>query len=485
MALSVWALFYWNTRKTIFRMRGRRGLAPCQHPSDSGVAMKTACDACSSWHKRERFRRVCPLLKQNDQGVWMCSVDRQDVRPFWGRVFAYFGGTVLGTVLLLAILVYSSMRIIGYQVTWRQVLWPRAWSELRAVRADLFIKQAREKYAAGEVREAIHALTVAHQLNPAHYQVGMLLAQFYQAGNPQQSDRLYFQMMQQHPERRREITRAWFQGLLARGRLDALADLAKSQLALEPRQAAVWTYALLFAAKHRPDHVDLSEVVNHPEVPVEVRAVINMAAQVREMPPDQARELVLQAPVVAGFPFDRVYRAETLTRLGYPQDALRVVAGAQSELAGRDIARLALEAYAKMGNRERLKAEFGSLLAPGRPVSPAECTLLAVHLVEYPDAELAQLLVNALGRLPTNQTDAWLEAAVAVFCAAGVVGDDASMEVVKQIIRDTYAISLSSLDGLKLYFMRKSAITRIEVILPTVNPLSVELNYALLDRYLN
>lgn len=484
MVLTVWALFYWNARKTIFRLRGRRGVAPCQHPSDSGTAMKTACDACTAWHKRERFRRVCPLLKQDDAGLWVCSVDRAEVRPFWGRAFAYTGGTTGGVLLLMAILVYSSMRIIGYQVTWRQVLWPPAWSELRGVRADLFIRQAREKYAAGEVREAIQALTVAHQLNPWHYQVSMMLAQFYQAGSPQQSDRLYFQLMQLHPDRRAEIARAWFQGLLARGRLDAIAELAQSQLATEPRLATVWTYALLFAARHRPDDVDLTAVVNQTAVPVEVRSVLNLAAQARKLPPDQARDELLEAPPVAGFPFDRVFRAETLIRLGYPQDALRVVAGAQRELSGRDIARLAFAAYAKMGDRARLKAEFTALLAPERQLRPAECTLLAVHLVEYPDAELVNLLVNALDRLPKDPADAWLEAAMAVFCAAGVAGDEAAMETVKRAVRDTYAIRLSSLDGLQLYFLRKSAISRIELILPSLNPLSLELNYALLDRYL-
>lgn len=94
MVLTVWALFYWNARKTIFRLRGRRGVAPCQHPSDSGTAMKTACDACTAWHRRVRFRLVCPLLKQDDAGLWVCSVDRAGVRPFWGRAFAYTGGTL-------------------------------------------------------------------------------------------------------------------------------------------------------------------------------------------------------------------------------------------------------------------------------------------------------------------------------------------------------------------------------------------------------
>lgn len=41
-----WALAYWNTRKALFRRGSRAGSAPCQHPSDSGRAGETACEAC-------------------------------------------------------------------------------------------------------------------------------------------------------------------------------------------------------------------------------------------------------------------------------------------------------------------------------------------------------------------------------------------------------------------------------------------------------
>ena len=41
-----WALFYWNTRKTWFRLRGaHRDDCPCQTYSDSGHAMDSRCEA--------------------------------------------------------------------------------------------------------------------------------------------------------------------------------------------------------------------------------------------------------------------------------------------------------------------------------------------------------------------------------------------------------------------------------------------------------
>lgn len=479
----VWALFYWNLRKTVFRLRGRRGIPPCQHPSDSGVAMKTACDACAGWNQRERFRHVCPLLRRNEAGAWVCGVAAAEVRPFWGRAFGWAGGSVLAIAVVAAVGVYSGMRGIGYEVSWRQILWPPAWSELHAVRADLFIRQAREKYAAGQVREAIQALTVAYQLNPAHYEVAMMLAQFHQAGSPQQSDRLYEQLMRLHPDRRSEIARAWFQSLLARGQMEAIANLAKIQLVEEPKEAAVWTHALLFAARHLPEANDLEEVVNQTAAPVAARAVLNLAVRLRHLPPEQARKVLIETPAVMGFPFDRVYRVETLIRLGFPRDALGLLAAARQELAGRDIARLIFAAYAKMGNRERLRSEFAALLAPGRDVRPAEFTLLGVHLVEYPDADLAALLIQALPRLEKTPADVWLESVIVAFCAAGAAKDEAAMASVKQQLRDTYAVSVAALDGLELFFLNKAGTRPIEAVLPGLSPLSLELNYALLDRF--
>ena len=152
MVLTAWALLYWNARKSIYRARRGQGTCPCQNPSDSGVAMKTGCDVAAGWAKPERFRRVCPLLQKSETGAWVCSVNATDVRPFWARTLAYGSATGLGVWLLMVAVIFGGMHAIGYQVTLRQVVWPPAWHELQAVRADLFIDQARINYKAGRVR---------------------------------------------------------------------------------------------------------------------------------------------------------------------------------------------------------------------------------------------------------------------------------------------------------------------------------------------
>ena len=394
--------------------------------------MKTGCDVIAGWAKLERFRRVCPLLQKNEMGAWVYSVHANDVRPFWGRALAYGSATGFIVWVLMVGVIFGGMRAIGYQVTLRQVVWPPAWHELQAVRAALFIDQARINYKSGRVREAIQSLSIAHELNPAHYQVAMMLAQFHQAGNATQSDTLYRKLLISHPEHRGEISRAWFQSLLGRGRMADMAELAKRQLVIEPEQGAAWTYALLFATRHLASDVLLNDVLNAGGVPDGPRAILTMASQIRKLPPESARKLLIEAPLVVGFQFDLVFRIDELIRLGFTQDALTILSARRKELVGRDVARLIFAAYAVQKNRARLIEEYRALLSVDRKIKSAECTLLAVHLVSYPDPDLLKLLVNTLPRLPIEPADAWMEAALAMFCAAGVQGNEELMGTIKK-----------------------------------------------------
>ena len=63
-----WGFLYWNARKSWYRWRGTRGSCPCQHPSDSGAAHVTGCEAVIGWAQPVRFRRVCPLLERGTDG---------------------------------------------------------------------------------------------------------------------------------------------------------------------------------------------------------------------------------------------------------------------------------------------------------------------------------------------------------------------------------------------------------------------------------
>ena len=109
---------------------------------------------------------------------------------------------------------------------------------------------------------------------------------------------------------------------------------------------------------------------------------------------------------------------------------------------------------------------------------------MAVHLISYPDPDLLNMLGEALPRVPLDPANAWMEAAIAVFCAAGVQKDTAQMDGIRKLIQTNFDITPVGLDTLGLFFLGKVEIKRVEVLLPGLSPLSLELNYALLDRYL-
>lgn len=478
-----WAFFYWNARKSLYRWRGRRGQCPCQNPSDSGEAMRTGCEAVAGWARPQRFRRVCPLLQQNEAGSWVCSVAARDVRPFWGRAFAHYGALVVLLWVLAVVGAFGGLRAIGYHATLWQVAWPPAWRQLNAVRADLFIRQARESYAHGKARDAINALVVAYQLDPTNYDVGMTLARFYQAGSPGQSDALYRRLMAEHADRRNETARAWFHSLLARGRLRDVAALSRRQLVDEPAQASAWVHALLFATRLLGDNHLVEAARADPGTPGAARAVLDLALRVRGLPRVAAARLLLAEPLVEGFPYDGIYRVEALMRRGYPQEASGVLVRVRSTLAGRDVARLILALQASARNGPQLEQGFTTLLAPDRQLQAPTVTVLAVHLVTFPDAKLLGRLLDALPRVLDTREDSALEAAIAVFCAAGVQQDQAGMDAVEKLVSDRLALNPVSMKRLEDYFLHPDDNVGLEKLLPGVNPLSLELNYALLERF--
>ncbi len=479
-----WALFYWNTRKTAYVLRGRSGPCPCHNPSDSGAAMATDCEAVLPWNRPARFRRVCPLLARNDAGRWVCRVRASEVRPFWGRAAGYLGGTVVVLALVVGFGAFGFLRGVGYDVTLRQVFWPRAWSELDGVRARLFIGQAETHYAAGRTRESLAALETAMQLDPGNYQAGMRLAELYQAGNATVADDIYARLLLRHPEDRSEISRAWFRSLLGRGRLTGVAALARRQLAAEPAQAAAWTNALIFSAQHLRQPGLLDTAVDEAVSPA-TREVLALAGRVARAPAaDARRTLLVQTPLIADFPYDRVYRITQLLKDGFPRDALSLLAVSTDQLGGRDIAQFSLAAYATLGDTTRLNREFDAMLAPDRPLHAAELSLLALHLVRYPDAGLLAKVVAAMDRLAGEPNALRIETYLTVFCAAGVQGNQAAMRLAEKHLAATASVSATAFNQYEIFFPSSAADGKFNSTLPALNPFSLECTYAVLDRYL-
>jgi len=478
-----WALAFWNARKTIFVLRGRRGQCPCHNPSDSGRPLETGCEAVLQWRQPQRFRVVCPLLAAKPGGGWVCSVAAGGVRPFWGRALGLAAATVAVAVILAAGGVFGTMRAIGYQVSLRQVIWPPAWRELRAVRAQLFVDQSREHYQAGRLREAVSALLTAHEVAPNDYRISMTLAQVAQAGSPSAADGIYVQMMKQHPEMHADTARVWFVSLLGRGRLADVAALARRELSASPAQAEVWTDALIFAARHLRQPELLESASAAPGVPAAAAAVLRLEARARQAPRATVPAMLLAEPVPENFPYALTHRAELLVEFDRPREALAVLAQAQRVCSGRDIARLALTAYVADNDPATLVRETDSLLSPLKNPGLAEITLLSQHLVRFPNKavldRVAGLLEGRPNLLPDNRREAWFS----VLCAAGAAGDRPVFARLKGKAVADGLLTPAAADRLADFFFGPGTGKRVESILPMAEPMTVYLMYALLDRY--
>jgi hypothetical protein len=172
--------------------------------------------------------------------------------------------------------------------------------------------------------------------------------------------------------------------------------------------------------------------------------------------------------MLKGFAYEKAHRVEQLIQLGYPQEALALLQIVRNDMAGRDFARLVFAAYATMGDRDRLLREFSSLLAVERNITLTEIVLLAVHLVDHPDPVLLKMVDEALIRLPLDSAEERLETVIAVFCAAGVQGDEDQMALARKLITDTFSTVPFGLAKLEAFFLGKSASTRIERLLPSL-----------------
>ena len=342
-----WALFYWNTRKTWFRLRGaHRDDCPCQTYSDSGQALDARCEAILHWRQPARFRRVCPLLTQTPQG-WRCGVNAESVRPFWGRALRY--GLALGLVLYLGatLAVYAALRAAHYDTSYLTVVWPPRWGELRAAQEKLYAERAQQALQSGKYQEAMLSLEMVTQLNPRNYAAGLALAGLSQAAaQPTVADHIYERLMHDVPEQRRPTAQIWFRTLLARAAYAPIKDLATTMLNEDPADRAAWLNALLFSCRQTGDADYLGGVLaNNPDLPVWCTELIGVEQLLLQQHLDRAlpRLTRIQRQPAAGYiPY---YQVDRLLRHGQPDAANTVLRAYSSSLRPDEAAFLRLRVY--------------------------------------------------------------------------------------------------------------------------------------------
>lgn len=475
----LWAAFYWNARKTVFRLRGSRGQAPCQAPSDSGRAGETRCDASLPWHQPHRFRRVCPLLKRQPNGEWSCSVHAAEVRPFWGRAAAIGCVLAVAGFLITSAALYGTLRTIGYEVSYRAVAWPPAWHEITLARSDFFYRKALAAQIDGKPGEALLALSVAYELNPANHTSGRLLAALCQISHPHQSNQVYQRLLHDHPPLRDEIAHDWFRALLARQDYPGIQRLAAERLLHNQTFSDPWLQALLFASRQTQDSEFLAEFLAEPSLPPSLRPWIELATRLETSPANARPALLHEAASLAQSPFHVYLLVRQALRHDLAREALGWLESPPHPLPDRERRLLRLDTFASLGWQSPRSNEFDLLLRP--PTHAAQIQLLATHLVRHPDPELHQRLLHKINSGPPLLAPEDFPSHLILFCLAASLGQPDEMERRAPVLRRLAERPFLTLDAIIAAYHHNPLSAHLTAFLPALQPLPLEFTYALLD----
>lgn len=441
--------------------------------------METGCEACLSWHSQARFRHVCPLLVSTPDGL-RCSVDTAQVRPFWGRAFGFYGGSLLAVYLAAAFSLFVFLRVVGYPVNIFQLVWPGSWHRVAEVRGGFFLARSQQAFRADRPAEGMLYLTNAYQFDPNNYTIAFTLAQRLQLSAPLRSDEVYRRLLRSHPAERDATAQAWFRALLARGDFPGVQDLARQRVLEDSAHAAVWLRALIFATRQTADDAPLRELLDSTATAARPwRQLLETELLRRSHQPDRFRAALKQpwtdAPAYALF-----YQISELTALGDTFEAADLIGRYGHRLDDTARATLLLETYAAADARQARQALVSTLLSP--TLSPPTIGLLAAHLIRHPDAELFDQLYERFmaQNLPANETT--LDAYLALYCAAGVVGDWHKLHAIAAAIRRKKGGNIYTLGLAEAFFRGQTPQTRIAGLISAL-PTFLEVHYALLERY--
>ena len=478
-----WGFLYWNARKSLFRIRGASGAAPCQHPSDSGAAGETGCEACAGWSSRARFRRLCPLLAAGAEGRAVCSVSAAQVRPFWGRAFSSLGLSLAAAYVAAVLGSFGVFRAIGYRVPLSAVAWPPAWHRVQKARADYYFNMALHAFSSGDARRGFLALSHVYVLDPDNVGAARLLAQLTQVVNPDYSDEIYSQLLLRHAGDFEDTAQAWFRSLLARGDFKAVGRLSARMLREGAAHVPAWTQGLLFAERMGAGSAEADALLSGKErIPGEARSVLSLAAALRA---GTAAERVerLRVSLGGGSTAFEVYASlRWLEEFGRAADVAAFVEGAEGAALGPyDREALKLDAYSALGWGAVERREISGLLEQGAPGSVA--TLVSGHLVRHPNPAAARLAFELLDAKPLAQGPENVGPHVALFCMAGVNGLGDRMKLESQVLVKLKAGEPAVWARARAFFEAPEKGANASQLLPLLGEIPLEVEYALVAHY--
>lgn len=413
----------------------------------------------------------------------MCSVDAASVRPFWWRAGLLLGAGTAGLYLVLALLAFSFLKQRGYEISFADVTLPTHWKRFPEIQARLFFNQGREAYAAGRLNEAVLALSFAYERAPQNYEAGALLAWVWQASQPTLSNRIYFQLLREHPERRAETAQRWYRILLNRGDFESIGRLAIEQLATPTANAdAPWTYALLFASRQAPAAQLLAKALERKDLlSPEVRGILQWEERLHAADPESAATARLEASRdIPTTPFALHHRIDSLIRLGRPREAQQLLTTHGASLDERTRATLTLAALGADNDTHRRRSEIRGLLQSGPTAAVVE--FVTANLIRYPDDGLVREYLSTLEQHPLPPAAEHFSAYAGLFCLAALSHDAEHSRHLAETLRHLSGSPLSFLESVERFFHGETEDRRLSTYLSRLQPLPLEVVFALYDR---
>ena len=277
----------------------------------------------------QRFKVVCPALVDTEGGL-RCRLERNQVRPFWGRAGAIYGAILLSGYLTFATAWFALLQHRGMDgVTWLDCLIPSRFENIAVARANFFKSIAADAIKRGEFTTATYSLSAALAATPTDWKNGLILARLYDyTGQFAQAEKLYTQFAADFPLNRDEILLAHHDSLLVSQQLRSLRELAESEFRAQPTKESPWLLPWLSLSLTAPQKTPTRQVLDMTGP--SASAIETLIAFINP-PPDLGRSEVSQAltatvmpsPLLARIRWELLWRAgkESLARTVVLRDA--------------------------------------------------------------------------------------------------------------------------------------------------------------------
>ena len=174
------------------------------------------------------------------------------------------------------------------------------------------------------------------------------------------------------------------------------------------------------------------------------------------------------------------YRVRRLIELGFSNRALLVLNQWASRFQDRDRIRLQMRAYANNQFRGRYHALFQKLiqLPPSRPL----IELIAAQLIVTPDPQFYAWVKQSFVPGDIAAPNEKLSSMVVLYLLAAAHDDLRTQEFLSNELKTTTGSNFAALSAVTSMAADPKRY-RIEVILPAIQPLSLDMVYAMLERF--